>query len=143
VGAVVNPAIPAPRITGILETVLYVADVEQAERFYRDVMGLTQVGKEAGRHVFFRVGSGVLLLFRAEETRQSGSLPPHGADGEIHVCFTTSPAEYEPWKTRIRTHGIPILQETEWPRGRSFYFRDPDGNLLELADADIWPPAQR
>ncbi len=133
----------APRITGILETVLYVADIEQAERFYRDVMGLTQVGKEAGRHVFFRVGSGVLLLFRAEETRQPGSLPPHGADGEIHVCFTTSSAEYEPWKARIRKHGIPILQETEWPRGRSFYFRDPDGNLLELANADIWPSEER
>ena len=137
------PADQAPRITGILETVLYVADIERAERFYRDVMGLTQVGKEAGRHVFFRVGTGVLLLFRAEETRQSGSLPPHGADGEIHVCFTTSPAEFELWKTRIQQHGIAILQETEWPRGRSFYFRDPDGNLLELANADIWPPEDR
>jgi catechol 2,3-dioxygenase-like lactoylglutathione lyase family enzyme len=139
----VDPANPGPRITGILETVLYVADIERAERFYRDVMGLTQVGKEAGRHVFFRVGTGVLLLFRAEETRQSGNLPPHGADGEIHVCFTTSPAEFELWKTRIQHHGIAILQETEWPRGRSFYFRDPDGNLLELANADIWPPEDR
>ncbi len=139
----VDSANPGPRITGILETVLYVADIERAEQFYRDVMGLTQVGKEVGRHVFFRVGTGVLLLFRAEETRQSGSLPPHGADGEIHVCFTTSPVEFELWKTRIQHHGIAILQETEWPRGRSFYFRDPDGNLLELANADIWPPEDR
>ena len=138
-----RPADQPPRITGILETVLYVADVDRAERFYRDVMGLTQIGKEPGRHVFFRVGSGVLLLFRAQTTRQSGSLPPHGADGEIHVCFTTSPAEYEVWKRRIQKHGIAILQETEWAQGRSFYFRDPDGNLLELANADIWPPEDR
>ncbi len=128
-----------PRVTGILETVLYVADVDRAERFYRDVMALRQIGKEPGRHVFFRVGSGVLLLFRAERTRQSQSVPPHGAEGEIHVCFTTTPEDYEAWKRRIRAQHIPIEQETEWPGGRSFYFRDPDGNLLELANADIWP----
>ena len=138
-----RPAGQPPRINGILETVLYVADVDRAERFYCDVMGLTQIGKEPGRHVFFRVGSGVLLLFRAQTTRQAGNLPPHGADGEIHVCFTTSPAEYERWKRRIQEHGIAILQETEWAQGRSFYFRDPDGNLLELANADIWPPEAR
>ncbi len=134
-----GPAELPPRIRGILETVLYVADVDRAERFYCDVMALRPIGKEAGRHVFFRVGSGVLLLFRADSTRRSGTLPPHGADGEIHVCFTTSPDEYDAWKNRIRDHGIIIEQETEWPRGRSFYFRDPDGNLLELANADIWP----
>jgi catechol 2,3-dioxygenase-like lactoylglutathione lyase family enzyme len=136
----VYPADQPLRITGILETVLYVADIDRAERFYRDVMALTQIGKEPRRHVFFRVGSGVLLLFHAETTRRAGTLPPHGADGEIHVCFTTSPSEYETWKMRIRAHGIAIEQETEWPAGRSFYFRDPDGNLLELANTDIWPP---
>jgi catechol 2,3-dioxygenase-like lactoylglutathione lyase family enzyme len=127
------------RITGILETVLYVEDIDRAERFYRDVMALPQIGKQPGRHVFFRVGSGVLLLFNAPATRRTKSLPPHGAHGEIHVCFTVHPAEYEPWKARIRTEGIAIEQETAWPRGHSFYFRDPDGNLLELADSDIWP----
>jgi len=128
-----------PRITGILETVLYVSDIDRAEQFYRDVMALRPIGKEPGRHVFFRVGSGVLLLFRAERTRRSASLPPHGADGEIHICFTIAPDEYETWKARIRESRIVIEKETQWPVGRSFYFRDPDGNLLELANADIWP----
>lgn len=135
----VSPADQPPRITGILETVLYVSDIDRAELFYRDVMALRPIGKEPGRHAFFRVGSGVLLLFRAERTRRSASVPPHGADGEIHVCFTVAPEEYEAWKTRIRDRGIAIAQEIEWPAGRSFYFRDPDGNLLELASADIWP----
>jgi catechol 2,3-dioxygenase-like lactoylglutathione lyase family enzyme len=128
-----------PQITGILETVLYVTDIDRAEQFYCEVMSLRQIGKEPGRHVFFRVGSGALLLFRAERTRRTTSLPPHGADGEIHVCFTVSPTDYETWKQRVQEHGVTVLQETEWPRGRSFYFRDPDGNLLELANADIWP----
>ncbi len=128
-----------PRIAGILETVLYVSDIDRAERFYRDVMALSEIGKDPERHVFFRVGAGVLLLFRAEQTRQARTLPAHGADGEIHVCFTTSADDYEAWKRRLKEQGIVIEQETEWPRGRSFYFRDPDGNLLELADTDIWP----
>ncbi len=133
------PADAPPRITGILETVLYVADLARAERFYRDVMALTQIGKDPDRHVFFRVGTGVLLIFHAERTRRSEHLPPHGADGEIHVCFTVDPAEYDTWKRRIHDRGIAIQKEITWPVGRSFYFRDPDGNLLELADADIWP----
>ena len=134
-----GPSDQSPRITGILETVLYVADIERAERFYRDVMALKAIGKDPGRHAFFRVGCGVLLLFRAERTRRSASVPPHGAEGEIHVCFTTAPEEFETWKARIREHRIAIEKETEWSGGRSFYFRDPDGNLLELANADIWP----
>jgi catechol 2,3-dioxygenase-like lactoylglutathione lyase family enzyme len=135
----VRPADEPPRITGILETVLYVADLDRAERFYSDVMALKQIGKEPGRHVFFRVGTGVLLLFHAARTRRSEHLPSHGADGEIHVCFTVAPAEYEAWKRRVEDRGVGIQKEIAWPVGRSFYFRDPDGNLLELADADIWP----
>jgi catechol 2,3-dioxygenase-like lactoylglutathione lyase family enzyme len=135
----VSDSEPTPRVTGILETVLYVADIDRAERFYREVMALQQIGMEPSRHVFFRVGSGVLLLFCADRTRQSEHVPPHGADGEIHVCFTVSPDEYATWKRRLEAHGVPIQHEMVWPNGRSFFFRDPDGNLLELADADIWP----
>ena len=129
----------APRITGVLETALYVGDIDRAEQFYGEVLGLRQVGKEADRHVFFRVGAGVLLLFRAASTRATASLPPHGADGPGHVCLTTDPADYERWKERLRDRGIAIEHETVWERGRSFYFRDPDGNGLEGANADIWP----
>jgi catechol 2,3-dioxygenase-like lactoylglutathione lyase family enzyme len=135
----VYPAEQTPRINGILETALYVADLDRAERFYRDVLALRQIGKDPDRHVFFRLGSGVLLLFRADRTRQAGTLPSHGADGEIHVCFLVSPADYEAWMRRIQGHKIAIQREVAWPQGRSFFFRDPDGNLLELADADIWP----
>lgn len=128
-----------PVFRGVLETVLYVGDIDRAEQFYAKLLGLRQVGKEAGRHVFFRVGAGVLLLFRAATTRQPGSLPAHGADGAGHVCLSTPPGDYERWKQRLQRGGIAIEHETTWDRGRSFFFRDPDGNLLEVANADIWP----
>ena len=91
------------------------------------------------RHVFAYMLSGVLLLFQPQETRPGGSLPPHGAEGSIHVCFRVPPESYGTWQSRLRDHGVAILHEAAWGRGRSFYFQDPDGNLLEIADADIWP----
>jgi catechol 2,3-dioxygenase-like lactoylglutathione lyase family enzyme len=53
----------------ILESALYVTDVAAAEAFYGDVLGLERISRVEGRHVFFRCGSGVVLLFDAEATR--------------------------------------------------------------------------
>jgi catechol 2,3-dioxygenase-like lactoylglutathione lyase family enzyme len=52
--------------SGILETALYVDDLDEAETFYTEVMGLERIAKVDGRHVFFRCGEGVLLLFDPE-----------------------------------------------------------------------------
>ncbi len=128
-----------PRVLQVLETCLYVGDIERAQRFYEEILGLTCVGKEAKRHIFFRVGPGVLLLFRAEATLVTTTVPPHGAAGPGHVCLRIPSGSYDPWKRRLLAHGLAIEQEAVWPRGRSFYFRDPDGNSLELAEEDIWP----
>jgi catechol 2,3-dioxygenase-like lactoylglutathione lyase family enzyme len=129
-----------PRILQVLETCLYVADIQRAREFYGTILGLACLGQEPDRHVFFRVGPGVLLLFRAEATRATTTVPAHGALGPGHVCLRISSGSYEAWKRRLIDRGVPIEQEAAWPRGRSFYFRDPDGNSLELAEEDIWPP---
>ena len=49
----------AGEIEAIVETAIYVDDLDRAEAFYRDVLGLEVIGREAGRHVFFRVAPGV------------------------------------------------------------------------------------
>ena len=41
---------------------------------------------------------------------------------------------------RLADAGVTLLDELTWSRGLSFYFHDPEGNLLEIANADIWPP---
>jgi catechol 2,3-dioxygenase-like lactoylglutathione lyase family enzyme len=128
------------KVEQILETCLYASDLVAAEAFYRDVLGLEPFARKAGRHLFFRCGRRVLLLFDPEATSRPGAgVPAHGAHGPGHVAFAVREAELDGWRDRLRAHGVAIEQEIAWPRGgRSLYFRDPAGNSLELASAGIW-----
>lgn len=113
--------------------------------FYHDVLGLRKMDDAyfgGDRGAAFQVGSGpnVLLLFRADITRQGGALPPHGTTGAGHVAFRVEADELPAWRERLRMHGVPIDQEFSFDGNPpSLYFRDPDGNVLELAVASIWP----
>ena len=134
------PGEARPRLQGVLETVLYYRDENRCERFYTDVLGMIPIAKEAGRHLFFRAGESVFLLFNAESTREgSAGMLAHGAEGEGHACFVVNEDDYESWKTYLRDRDVEALKEIDWGRGLSFYFRDPDGNLLEIANRDFWP----
>src|SRR5215472_9671786 len=46
------------RIQAIIETAIYVDDLQAAETFNGTILGLRVIGKEPGRHVFFQVGEG-------------------------------------------------------------------------------------
>ena len=98
------------RPAAILEAALYVPDLVAAEAFYGGLLGLPVIGRVPGRHVFFRVGAAVLLVFdpAATERPPSGPLPvpPHGARGAGHLCFAASRAEMDEWKRRLTAAGI-------------------------------------
>lgn len=130
-----------PMLTRVLETVLYFTDQDRAEAFYRDILGMRLIDREPGRSLFFRAGDSVFLMFNADATAKAGKLPPHGARGSIHTCFEVPRADYERWKSYLGQRGVEIVGEIKWERGLSFYFHDPDVNLLEIANADIWPSA--
>jgi len=126
------------RLERILETVLYYSSGQEEElaRFYGEVLGLQAVGRGG---LTFRVGDGLLLLFDADLSSVQSRPPPHGARGPVHTCFVAPTDEYGEWKQRLIEAGT-ILQEIEWDNGvRSFYFHDPAGNVLEIADGDLWP----
>ncbi|MDN2583930.1 VOC family protein [Aquibium sp. ELW1220] len=129
----------------ILESALYVADLDAAEAFYGDVLGLERIAKVDGRHVFFRCGPGILLLFQPDATMVPPApearlpVPPHGARGQGHLCFSASADEIDRWKAHLLASGIAVEADFEWPQGgRSIYFRDPSGNSLEFAEPRIW-----
>ncbi len=94
-----------------------------------------------GEHRYgHRLPNGVFLLFNRDESAEQEWPPPHGAVGSVHTCFLAAEGEYERWKDELTAKGVGIVKEIAWERGtRSFYFEDPAGNLLEIAEADMWP----
>lgn len=128
-----------PPLGGIHEAALYVDDLDIAEHFWRE-LGLELVGRATGRHVFFRAGRDMLLLFNAAATREGGEVPPHGAEGPGHVALDVPDVQaLEEWRARLSSAAVEIEHEQTWPTGgRSLYFRDPSGNSLELITRGSW-----
>lgn len=139
-----HSAIPA--LHGVLETSLCVNDLAVAEKFYSTVLGLEKHSSQNERHVFFRCGAGMLLLFNPAVTvhaghlpNGSGMIPAHGTTGAGHIALKIYESEIEGWRTRLQNAGVAIESEINWPEGGySLYFRDPAGNSLELATPKLW-----
>lgn len=133
-----------PRLNRIIETALYVEDLANAREFYADTLEL-EVMFESATLVAFNVGGvSTLLLFKRGASLQTQYLsgreiPPHDAQGRIHVCFAINADEMQLWADRLARASVAIEGRTEWPKGgSSIYFRDPDENLVELLTPGCW-----
>ncbi len=133
-----------PKLNRVLETALYVADLDTAAAFYADVLGLPCIHSDHRMRAYDVGGNGVLLLFpqggslKPIETPE-GSIPPHDGQGPMHVAFSISPDELAAWQEHLQAAGVNLEGRTQWPRGGvSVYFRDPDGHLLEIATPGLW-----
>jgi catechol 2,3-dioxygenase-like lactoylglutathione lyase family enzyme len=132
----------------LLETALYLDDVGQEARFYQGLFGFRLLSGSTGPEAMFAAlevpQQGVLLFFKKGANAQpvdtgGGMIPPHGGEGSLHLAFAISSDFYASWKTKLVARNIKIESEVRWPRGgRSLYFRDPEGNLVELATPGIW-----
>jgi catechol 2,3-dioxygenase-like lactoylglutathione lyase family enzyme len=133
------PAGPPP-IRRVLESCLYSADIPRARDWYRRVLGLTESSFVPGRHVFFPLAEGMLLIFDARGTSApGGETPAHGASGPGHLAFEAAHEDLPRWRERLERLGVEIERQIDWPAGgKSLYFRDADGNSLELATRDVW-----
>jgi catechol 2,3-dioxygenase-like lactoylglutathione lyase family enzyme len=136
-----------PKIDRVLETALYVEDISRAVEFYQRALGFGLLLKsgEPERLAAMDAGSGhILLLFKAgasanEVTIPGGTIPGFNGRGEGHVAFPIAADELAAWKKQLADHEIVIESTVQWERGgQSIYFRDPDGNLLELATPGVW-----
>jgi len=133
-----------PRLHRILETALYVTDLERAAAFYSDVLGLKCLHSDKRMRAYDVGGNGVLLLFPEGGSLEpietpGGSIPPHDGRGPVHVAFSIAGNELEEWQRHLTAVGVSLEGRTQWPRGGgSVYFRDPDDHLLEIATPGLW-----
>lgn len=133
-----------PKLDRVLETALYVDDLERAASFYEQVLDLPLLTSDSRFRAYDVGGNNVLLLFARGATLETvhlpgGTIPPHDGHGPLHVAFAIAAEVLPRWEERLESRNIEIEGRTEWPRGgRSIYFRDPDGHLLELATPGLW-----
>ncbi len=136
--------LPALRLDRVLETCLYVDDLDRAAKFYEEVLGLAALTQDARFRAYDVGGQSVLLLFRRGATLETvhmpgGTIPPHDGHGPLHLAFAISAQALLDWEQRLSEHAVGIEGRTTWSRGgQSIYFRDPDGHLVELATPGLW-----
>ena len=129
-----------PRVNEILETSLYVENPAKSAEFYRRVLGFEVIDfagerlDDATRLCVMSAGDrDVLLLFKR------GASSDTDASGSIHVAFGISRSDLPTWKEWLVEQSIAIESEKTWKNGgQSLYFRDPDGNLLEVVSPGVW-----
>ena len=131
------------QIESLGHVVIKVGDMERAEAFYRDVLGMTVCARrEDPDMTFFTLGNhhdfAIAALGRDAEPASAKSV------GLAHVAFKIgdSMGELREAKEHLDAAGIryrPVDHEVT----RSLYFRDPDGNMLEfyVDVSDAWRQA--
>lgn len=133
-----------PSLTGVLETSLYVDDLDRASRFYEEIFGLTCIHSDDRLRAYGVAGRSVLLLFKRGASNRviplpQGNLGPHDGSGPLHLAFSISAEDLPAWERLLADRGIAIETRIRWPRGgTSIYFRDPDNHSVELATPGLW-----
>jgi catechol 2,3-dioxygenase-like lactoylglutathione lyase family enzyme len=134
-----------PQINGLLETALYVDDMARSVAFFRDILMLSPMLEGDRLTAFDAGGRGVLLIFKrgasaADMRSAKGVVAGHDGSGPLHMAFAIAEDSYEEWHRHLIKAGVKIRGEMNWPRGgRSLYFEDPDGHVLEMATPGLWP----
>jgi catechol 2,3-dioxygenase-like lactoylglutathione lyase family enzyme len=126
-------------ITGIKETCLYIRDLEGARKFYHERLEFPVIHYDPGKHIFFKVGRSVLLCFNPDDSREKESPPPHYAEGNQHLAFEVPETAYQKIYNDFKFKQIEIIATLTWKSGQeSFYFLDPENNVLEIVPEGVW-----
>lgn len=111
-------------VQGIDHVEVFVRDLDTAARWYEQALGLKEIVRWDPEPVMIGAGGNKLALFRGGR--------PSSPGGWRRVAWRTGRAGFEAAQQHLRSLGIafqgPVDHQTAW----SIYFRDPDGNPLEI-----------
>ena len=133
-----------PSLTGIIETAIYVDDLDRAARFYEDLFHLDQLHADDRLRAYSVAAKSVLLIFKRGASTDGISLPfgklgSHDGSGPFHLAFSITLEDLPAWEDLLAKKEIAIETRIHWPRGGvSLYFRDWDNHLVELATPGVW-----
>ncbi len=133
-----------PNVTGVLETALYVENLERSIQFYERVFHFDRLIFDDRFCALSVGGRQVLLLFKKgmsirPTVTPGGVVPPHDGSGNLHLAFSIALSDLQHWEGWLQESGILIESRVTWPRGgHSLYLRDPDHHLIELVTPGCW-----
>lgn len=119
-------------IKAIDYTVIYVRDLAAMRRFYEDVLQFELIRELSPRWIEYRVGVNTLALALPGLTAKDEPVPQNTA--ALQLAFRVGRDEVDACAAELTKQGIAImLPPTDQSFGhRTLFFRDPDGNLLEI-----------
>lgn len=128
-------------IRGLGEIALRVENLDEMQRFYEDVVGLTLM-QRFPQAAFFKIADGfeghtqILALF--DRTSDTNYVAPNIANSTVdHIAFTISLADYESERKRLEELGLSVqTYEFSWVHWRGIFINDPEGNMIEFVCYD-------
>ena len=131
-----------PSLTAFDHVVLTVADIGATVDFYGDVLGMhAQEFTPADGTTRWALKFGAQKINLHQAGAEFEPKAAHPAPGTADLCFLSDTSLQE-WARHLQAHGIPIedgpVQRTgATGRINSIYIRDPDGNLIEIANVSV------
>ena len=132
---------------GVHHITLIGADRQTSIDFWEGLLGMPFIFEQPNldvpedSHLYFDPGDGRLITIFTREHRKPDSTPnPEGIGNLHHIAFTVSRATYNQVKKRLDERGIENSGEVDRGFMDSIYFRDPLGQLVELACYKFQPP---
>ena len=122
---------PKP-IKKVGHVVLKCQDLEKARHFYVDVLGMTLAKFDPNRGMFLRFNDyhHDIAIFK---TGPDADPPKANQGGLVHVALVVDDLEtVKAWYARLKAHGVPIVGTADHAVSNSMYFKDPEGNTLEI-----------
>lgn len=123
--------------------VLYVRNLEQSRRFYRDVLGWREIGSFGQIGAAFSAGRTHHELLLLEVGAQAQPIPAGNRVGMYHfgLKIGTTDAELRAALQELRDKGVTVVGAADHTVTHSLYIEDPDGNEIELyidVQPEIW-----